>query len=668
MRKLLIILAVLLGIAAAVLLARKIFFSGSSSFQSIYLVPPDAAMIIETDAVFDAWNEIVYSEAWEKISHNEALAELDREIESLDSLVSGRKWLFQAIGKRKILMSIHPVQSGEFEYLYILNVGRAARAKNPANLLRSLLGDDFRLTTRDFEGNIIYEMLDQESGNLIIFSLVNDKVVLSENYRLVEAALKERDLMRLGRDLGFIDASKRVSGKGLFNIYINYQTFPDYLSNTLGRNSEGIGELRRELTYSAFSFDITPGGLISMEGYSGVVDSVPSFYNSVLRAGHGSLQSAHIIPSRVASMMKISFKDANNYYRESLNVLPPNDIVEYTKTLNKLERKLKISLEENFLDWMDGEIVLLQTQPSNLGRSNEFAAIIKAKNDRLHRENMAYVARQIEKNMPVKVREVQYGEYTISYISFPGLLKTLFGKMLSRIEKPYYTFIDEFIIFSNHPQTLKNIIDDYTAGNTLQQSLEYYNFFGHFDKQSSAYAYFDIPVLFGNIRQFVDAETWQSLNKNKPYIISFPRLGAQIDRKDNLLHFLVRSQFNAHTEEYDIERFDANALLQLFEDEGGEIETPVPDPYKGWDDPDIIIHDLDAKEVIKHYESGGIRFEASLKNGILHGSYREFYESGEERVRGRYRDDRRDGKWRLYDEDGNLIEEKLFSDGKEITE
>ncbi len=664
MKKLFTILGVVILLAGILLLGKRFLLSGKSSFQSIYLIPSDAVMIIESDAVFDAWNKIVHSDAWKKISHIEALAELNREINAVDSVVSEKQWLLKAVGKRKVLVSIHPAQSGEYENLYVLNIGRAARARNPENLLRSLLGDDYRLTTRDYKGNMIYEMLDQESGDLYIFSLVNDKAVVSADYSLVEAALDERDKMTLGRDHDFINVSKRTSGKGLFNIYFNFRTFPEFMQNSLGSGSDAIRSLESELNFAALSFDITERGMISLEGYTGVEDSVASFYSSVLHAGNGSLSSSSIIPARVASMVKISFDDAGNYYRESLASLNAVDRENYNKKLHKLERKLKISVEENFLDWMDDEIVLLQTQPSNLGRSNEFAAIVKARNDEIHKQNMEYVGRQIEKNMPVRIREVRYGDYTISYISFPGLLKTLFGQMLEKIEKPYYTFIGEYIIFSNHPQTLKNIIDDYIAGNTLENSTDYSNFARNFDKSNSAYTYFDIPVLYNNLREFVDPTTWQKLYKNKPYITSFPKAGMQIDRKDGLLHVLLLSEYSERIEDYDVPRFDPDAFLKMFS--AGEDEAQaIPDPYAGWDDPVILIHDLDADEAVENYEEGGARYEASLKNGLKHGNYKAYYPSGAIMFRGRFRDDLRDGKWKLYDEEGNLIEEKLFSEGKE---
>jgi antitoxin component YwqK of YwqJK toxin-antitoxin module len=249
-------------------------------------------------------------------------------------------------------------------------------------------------------------------------------------------------------------------------------------------------------------------------------------------------------------------------------------------------------------------------------------------------------------------------------LSFPGLLKALFGKTLERIEKPYYTFIDEYVIFSNHPQTLKNIIDDYEKGMTLENSDEFNNFAHYFDNKNNAYSYFDIPVLFNNMKEFVNNDTWMKLNKNKPYVTSFPQAGVQIDEKNNLLHVLIKATYDENIEDIAEQRFDINSFMNLFEDENEVNET---DPHYGWDSPNIIIQDLDANVVREFFKDDKIKFEVSLKNGLIHGTYKAYYRNGQLMVRGKYQKDLREGKWKLYDEEGNLTKEKLFSEDKEIS-
>jgi hypothetical protein len=64
------------------------FISPEEKFQSIYLVPGNAAYIIETDDPFGAWQKVVHSGAWNLLKSNELLADINKDIESMDSVIS----------------------------------------------------------------------------------------------------------------------------------------------------------------------------------------------------------------------------------------------------------------------------------------------------------------------------------------------------------------------------------------------------------------------------------------------------------------------------------------------------------------------------------------------------------------------------------------------------
>jgi hypothetical protein len=471
--------------------------------------------------------------------------------------------------------------------------------------------------------------------------------------------------MTLGRDLEFIDVSKRITGKGLFNVYINYKYFPRFLESKLGKITQSIQLLRQQLTYSAFSFDIEPDGLLSLEGYSGVNDTVSSFYSMALETGSGGLESAEIIPEQAASFVKISFRDAAEYYQKTLADMNGLEYESYKENILKIENKLKINVEENIFSWVDDEIVLLQTQPSNLGKDNEFALIIKGKNETDPLKNLDFLAEQIQKNSPVKIKQVLYDGYQIRYISFPGLLKLFFGKMIGKIDKPYYTLIGRYAVFSNHPQTIKNIIDSYKQGEILRNSGNFNVFKDKFENKSNAFCFINVPVFFSNLKGFVSVPTWEKLSLYKRVITCFPQTGFQIIENDKLLHLTIKAEFHETPENYVIQRFD-NDFITLFSSESNiEDSVEITDE---WYNPVIVINDLDSRELNVNYDNGKLKFSVDLKNGVINGSYKEYFENGEIRIKGRFKNDLKDGDWKLYDEAGNIIEKKVFNKGKEVLE
>ena len=335
----------------------------------------------------------------------------------------------------------------------------------------------------------------------------------------------------------------------------------------------------------------------------------------------------------------------------------------YQKTLGKLERRLKFSINKNILSWMGDEIALVQTQPSNLGRDNEFAVIFSTKNAKDAAENLDYIVKQIKKNTPVRFKDIEYKDYSIKYLSIPGFFKMLFGKVLSRIEKPYFTIINKYVVFSNHPQTLKNLIDDYEQNKTLSESEDYNKFSNYFSKKSNVYIYLQTPVLFTNLKQFVSDAKWNTMKQNKKYITSFPQIGLQFITDGSLMKMNLSAQFEEQVENYVPVNytFDVHELypeIIPYTDTVPAAQQATPDTSV--QQSEIIIKDLDAGKQEEYFDNGQLKYSVGLKNGVKHGQFREYYENGTLKIKGKYKNDHKEGAWKYYNENGDLVKEKKF--------
>lgn len=639
------------------------YLNTKSSYNSIYLVPENAVLILESEKPIDAWYAIVHSDAWLHLSKIPSIEELNNEILSIDSLVNSNKLLLRLFGNRKLTASVHQTNAGDIQVLYIIDIGKASRLQNIESLVEKILGEEYTITKRNYNEYPIYELHDRSSNEMYYFSLIEEKLVLSLRHTLVEASIDETSEMSIGRNLKFINVSKFIAGKGLFNMYIQYKYLSGYLG-TLGIKSSAVQSLKGRTEFSGFYFDMTPEGLITVEGYSSLDDNVPSDYLELLYSDNTEVKSAGVIPQRVASMVKLNYKDAEEYFDHLLKSSTEQEYEVYRKDLTKTEKKLDISLRDNFFSWMDQEIVLLQTQPSNLGRTNEFMAILKAKNSRDLVKNLEYLEKQIKRNYPVKFKSVDYEGFEIHYLSVPGILKALFGKMLAKIEKPYYTIIEDHVIFSNHPRTIKNIIDDYKTENTLEKSVEYYNFTKELKNKTSVYCYFDLPVLYPNLKAFVDAERWGKLQANKSYITCFSNVGLQVDKYENLVHLLLKAQYKQEIEEFKMQHYTdwltLNSFIDYDESEVTEQDTMV--------ESEIIISDLDASKQTEYHTNGNEKFTVGLKNGLKHGTFKEYYSNGNVKIKGKFKDDKKHGTWKYYDFNGILVKEEEFDNGELISE
>lgn len=65
-------------------------------------------------------------------------------------------------------------------------------------------------------------------------------------------------------------------------------------------------------------------------------------------------------------------------------------------------------------------------------------------------------------------------------------------------------------------------------------------------------------------------------------------------------------------------------------------------------------------------EDGRPLLEITYRQGVVHGTYVDFWSSGKVACEGQYQDGTPDGMWHYYSPDGTLREVIRFKDGKEI--
>lgn len=97
---------VTVGLALVVYIAYSIvhlFVSPDHNIQQIYLVPEDAAFIIQSSAPVNDWEKFSGSETWKCLKKAKSFEEVTKSVEMLDSIVKSNKVLLSLVGKRDSL-------------------------------------------------------------------------------------------------------------------------------------------------------------------------------------------------------------------------------------------------------------------------------------------------------------------------------------------------------------------------------------------------------------------------------------------------------------------------------------------------------------------------------------------------------------------------------------
>lgn len=82
----------------------------------------------------------------------------------------------------------------------------------------------------------------------------------------------------------------------------------------------------------------------------------------------------------------------------------------------------------------------------------------------------------------------------------------------------------------------------------------------------------------------------------------------------------------------------------------------------------VLIKRVDEKEerVTYYYESGQVRLIGTFRDGEEDGDYVSYYENGHQKERGAYRDGARHGVWVYWTEQGDVLRREVWTNGEQV--
>lgn len=658
MRRLLIIIFIV-GAGAA---AYFFFLSPEKKLQPLNLIAPDAAFILAVDEPVNSWKKISGSSSWKHLSRNSAFADLSRNVQYLDSILNRMEWL-DMVGNQQVLISAHRV-GNKFGYLFTLDLGKAAHLTTIKDYFNNFLGKGFRITNRSYNETDITELYDLSARQTIYFTFLENLMVTSFVPALVENTI-DHHRSSASPQLSFLEVKDMVGYEGIIRAYVNYGIFDKYLSD-LTTEDQYISSIKQSLDYGGFSFDLREDDL-ELSGFTNIRDSVDSYIRALHLSGKAGHEFLKMVPKNSTYFLSLGF-DSFDLFIENLEKSLSADEQQakiYKENREALEDFLKVNLDEHFVSWVDDEVALVQPRSKSSSGINEYVLLLKAKSAKDAEEGLTFICDQIRKKTPVKVKSITYKGYDIHYMAIKGFFQPFFGKLFNKFEKPYYSILGDWVVFSNHPQTLKEIIDTHENKQSLVDDERFMAFYKKQKSTTNTFIYLNTEQVFNDLEPLFETAQWDNMNKNREFITCFAQIGFQMaPETEKLFYSGIFISFE------DPALRSQNELYLVVEEQNHEVHKN--EEVKSWEESyleellitdKIIIPDLNAKEHIVNYENGKIRYSIDLKNGWKHGRFESFFENGEPQFKGRYKDDKKHGTWRVYNQEGKLLKKLDYDNG-----
>ncbi len=649
-----LILLLALGIGGYYIYITKI--KKTPQISTFNLVPKESFFILQTNDISEAWTKLSNTPLWQKLIKTKYFKEWDEDINYVDMFLDSNKIAKYLFENQEIIMAA-VVDKTNWDFLYLMNLSSASQIINDFNsMLNFIEGYKLKKSQLIINNNkyTILELIDEENPKDILYiAVINNVLAASYTKDIIALAIKEKDDNHWLYDKDFQEIIKNNTTEKIAKIYINYKILDDFANIYLTEKDPTIEMLSKTLKYSNLDFDVIQDRFI-LEGYT-TIDTLGSYAQALISLKPGRLNSYKIMTNKTAAFISIGFSDFSEFYHNLLSQYEKTDpqfAAEMQKGLKILKNTFKIDIEKDLFGWIDNEITIYKIRPlSKQSRMQDIALVIKATDTSLALAGLQNITNQIRKISPFSFKKFNYRNFTINYLHYKKFFKFFFGKLFEKIEKPYYTAIDNYIVFTNSLELLEQIIDDYLKGQTIENNEKFASFIDDFYAKNTIAIFIQMPKMYPTLYLYTDPKDRKDLNNNKDLITSFSYIGLQFITDNKGFKSLLMTEYDpeAPTDELAqimIQESEENLLTDFIDTMGYKIQISAAAKEE----------DGEYKEYYDPETQTKLKIEGKIQDGKMQGQWRTYYPDGKLKSIIPYVDDKIQGvAYFYYDNNENIL-------------
>ncbi len=604
----------------------------------ISIIPEDAVYILQTQNLTETWDEVQQTNIWKHLIKTKGFEDFGELTASLNSVLLENKASKYIFDNRPTLMSAHLVGKRDYDFIYSVDLKSAENIKKSIDALLKL-DKKHKIVKLSYKQQKIFKLIDKkdESNFFFLFTLDN-LLVSSYNFSLIKKVIDEKEQVHWLNNPDFQVINDKL-GEELVRFYFNFKQLPGFAAVYMEEGDQLTADYAKALKLSGFDISHEEERIL-MNGIT-LPDTIPSFFNAMLDVKPGKIKAYQIITKRAAIYTSLGFKDFNLFYQSFLQQLPKKEKYAIKKQRKSLENYFKIDLEKDLFDWIGQEIAIVKIYTGKKQRPEDVVALIQASDIKEAKKGMSKILEKIRKKTPVKFKSYTYNNFEINYLYQKGFFKIFLGDLLKKIDKPYFTYIENYVVFSNSQKVLKEFIDDYIKGKTLSHDPAFTDFQEEWNRKANMNIYLHMPKFYKILEKDLSPSIRKSLEEKKNFLLSMSRIVIQLTSDNTLFDTKI------------IIEHDEKALIkEQAEELARKTDESVHNRY--YEDLQFKVFFPDSLEVADgnyrlHYDNGKtIKVEGKVKNGFPEGIWRTYYPSGNLESVVNYVDGEVDGKAFFY--------------------
>ncbi|MCK9219007.1 MAG: hypothetical protein M0P47_03020 [Bacteroidales bacterium] len=497
-------------------------------------VPGNTALIIKLNKAGNLLEELNRSNLlWKALVRFPGIETVRNELHFVDSASRKNPKINKILQQYPILISISLSGRDKFAALYLTSVNASNAESTIVDFVTEMAGNKAILTETPYFTTQLHRVQIKGSRDAFYFSVLKGVFVASFRADLVKKAIDRLSLNTpLATSTGFrmVEAS---SGKKVdANVYVNYRFFSLVLSQiTRDDVLPDLLKFAYFADWSGLDLLIKKDELI-FNGITVATDSNQQFLSLFSNQKPQKITIASIMPEQTLYFTAYGWSDPTDFSERFQNRTPREEsFAGVQNPVATLYEQYQVNIGDYILPWIGtaGGIFVIHDQKASTDLS--FAAfkctdtLVAAKHLRL-----------LSKATGIRMDSILFKGHRIYKMALPGFFPALFGDLFNKVDPKYFTFLNEFAVFSQQLTDLEGIIESYQGGSTLAKDKVYADFADDFNEKSNVYCFFNTRNAIHSLQKMLNQELSDQMNPVMDSIRKFESVAFQYSNMEGLFY------------------------------------------------------------------------------------------------------------------------------------
>ncbi|MCX7861625.1 MAG: DUF3352 domain-containing protein [Bacteroidales bacterium] len=551
--RIIIVLLVLSGLVAGGIYYYQNYYTKKEIIISeIYrYIPTDAALIIESKNIRNLHQRLNAScKPWLLLQNIPAFNNLNIAISFIDSVYQHHSLFKYQSQKGPVIVSFHPCGKNEVNELYIINTGSSTNIHAIKSLFQDLYKNKITFEERNYNNNSFFlvKTNSEKFYSTYSFTYLNGWLFISPSSLLIESVIRQfNSQYSLFNNPSFQKVIKTSGQHVEINVLINHKLFPRLWSDWLSPHAKKSINVKQTVAeWSALDWHVSQNMLL-LNGFIDQGDSLTNYLKILTTQEPVSITATSILPKETYLFLYLSISNFTKWQEDYDKHLEAYGLYNRRQQiLESVKKQTTIALLPIFKELIYKECVFVNAANPELKDTNntdDMFWIFRTANQSTAKELLdstltKYIRMKNKKWNDVEIPIKLDADYTCTIYTFPvqNVPEILFGKLFRSYQTNYFTYIDNYIIFSSSKESLKRLHYANILKKTLDNDKLYRSYTEMIELQTNFLCYLDIAKSQNIVKEVLNSKLSNVFNVHFDVLRQLDAISFQLTNTNQMLY------------------------------------------------------------------------------------------------------------------------------------